>query len=345
MAYVRSGSQQPTGNAVAGDVKSGKTFSNENDVDLVGTFAAQEKTVTAGTSAASVTPDSGKYLSKVTYNPTPSQAKSVAPSTSAQTVRPDSGKLLSSVSVSAIQTETKTVTPTTSAQNVTPTSGKFLTKVTVNAISTQEKSVTPTTSSQSVTPDSGKYLSKVTVGAINTQTKTVTASRSNQTVTPDSGKYLSQVTVNKYPDASGTYVPTGSDLNNAAADMGATNNLRFVNTKASYDAGMVYYQEHRAGYIAVEGWARGECYARQDVYDYRRGSEIRFDGMRRDKDKKIILKNAVTGAVYDDSGYTNADVLAFSPSFSDDTITLSIYLYSQTGDIQYANFSIYPKHF
>lgn len=131
MAYFRCGGQSATGNATASDVKSGKTFSNANGTDLVGTFEAQEKTVTAGTSAASVTPDSGKYLSKVTYNPTPSQEK------------------------------------------------------------------------------------------------TITASRSKQTVTPDTGYLLSKVTVNKYPDASGTYSATARGN---ALDMGATNNLRYVDT-------------------------------------------------------------------------------------------------------------------
>lgn len=69
MAYFKcTGGLNPTGNAVAGDVKSGKTFSNANGIDLVGTFAAQEKTVTSSRSAQTVTPDSGKYLSKVTVN-------------------------------------------------------------------------------------------------------------------------------------------------------------------------------------------------------------------------------------------------------------------------------------
>lgn len=59
----------------------------------------EEKTVTAGTSATSVTPSSNKLMSKVTVNPTPSQEKTVTGSRSAQTVTPDSGKLLSKVTV------------------------------------------------------------------------------------------------------------------------------------------------------------------------------------------------------------------------------------------------------
>lgn len=63
----------------------------------------QSKTVTAGTSATAVTPDSGyDGLSSVTVNPTPSQAKTGTPTTrsaTAVTVTPDSGKLLSSVTV------------------------------------------------------------------------------------------------------------------------------------------------------------------------------------------------------------------------------------------------------
>ena len=60
----------------------------------------QEKTVTAGTSAVTVTPDSNSHvLTKVTVNPTPSQSKTVTPGPSQKTVSPDSGKLLSSLVV------------------------------------------------------------------------------------------------------------------------------------------------------------------------------------------------------------------------------------------------------
>lgn len=62
------GGISPTGNALPGDVRAGVTFSNEDDIDLVGTFEAQQKTVTSSRSAQTVTPDAGKYLDQVTVN-------------------------------------------------------------------------------------------------------------------------------------------------------------------------------------------------------------------------------------------------------------------------------------
>lgn len=63
------GSSSLEGNATPGDVLKGKTFySNDAGEIQTGTFAPQEKTITSSVSAQTVTPDSGKYLSKVTVN-------------------------------------------------------------------------------------------------------------------------------------------------------------------------------------------------------------------------------------------------------------------------------------
>ena len=67
----------------------------------------------------------------------PTQTKSCTPTTSAQTIEPDNGKFLSSVSVSAIQTQTKSAPAIPSGisfangATVTPDSGKFLSSVTI----------------------------------------------------------------------------------------------------------------------------------------------------------------------------------------------------------------------
>ena len=67
--YVQLASlkDQTPGTAAAGTIVSGKT-AWINGVQVTGTFAAQEKTITSSRSTQTVTPDSGKYLSKVTVN-------------------------------------------------------------------------------------------------------------------------------------------------------------------------------------------------------------------------------------------------------------------------------------
>ena len=123
-----------------------------------GTTPTQTKTVTAGTTATTVTPDTGYALSSVTVNPTPSQSKSATPTTSAQTISPDSGKLLSSVSVGAIQTETKSDTPNVSTnKTVSPSSGKYLSQVTIQPLT---HSGTYTPAANTAQNDMGAYHDK-----------------------------------------------------------------------------------------------------------------------------------------------------------------------------------------
>ena len=121
------------GTATASQVLSGYTFTNNSSVGVSGTIPSkgattytpgdsaqtissgqylsgvqtisavptETKTVTAGTSATTVSRTSGKYMTSVTVNPTPSQTKSVTMTSSPMTIYPDTGNLLSSVTVSA----------------------------------------------------------------------------------------------------------------------------------------------------------------------------------------------------------------------------------------------------
>lgn len=72
----------------------------------------EEKTVTAGTSNVTVTPSTGKVLTKVIVKGTPIQAKTVTASRSQQVVKPDSGYHLSQVTVNKYPDATGTYKPT-----------------------------------------------------------------------------------------------------------------------------------------------------------------------------------------------------------------------------------------
>ena len=244
---------------------------NEGGADTVIPFKTIQtsKTVTAGTSTSTVTPDSGyDGIGSITVNPTPSQSKTVTSSTSAQTVTPDSGKLLSSVTVNEISTQTKSASPSTSAQTITPDSGKLLSSVTVNAISpdrTTNSMIVPKwgTDAGSSVPATEiairnpriDFNNNTTYGnaemveiampqgyyawywgqsscCIPTESKTVTPSASTQTITPTGY------------NTGGNYVKflksvTVNPISNSGtyivnkvgtADMGSTNTYRYVGT-------------------------------------------------------------------------------------------------------------------
>lgn len=211
MAFFRSGGQGATGNVATSDVLAGKTFSNENDIDLVGTMPNNGAvTRTLNTSTTSYTIPQGYH--------------------------DGSGAV-------SISTQEKTVTPSTSAQNVTPDSGRVLSKVTVNAISTQTKTVTAGTAAASVTPDSGKYLSRVTYNPTPTQEKTATPttrSAAAAVVTPDGGMHLSKVTVNTsyVPNTNSATYTYPANSTGGTVDLGDTNAYRYVNAANVYAKGV-----------------------------------------------------------------------------------------------------------
>ena len=221
------------------------------DADKYGLSSVKVKAVqveekTATTNNSSVTPTSGKYLSKVNVN-LPMQAKTIAPATTAQTVTSDASyQGLSSVTVSAIpnnyiipsNTKTiitngthdvstyaeasvnvqpalqeKTATPTKASQNITVDSGFYgLSKVTVNPI--PDNFITPTgtvTITSNGTHDVTAYASASVDVQPTLQAKEIDPSTSAQTVTPDAGTYgLSSVKVNAIQTEEKTVTANGS---------------------------------------------------------------------------------------------------------------------------------------
>ena len=87
------------------------------------------------------------------WNNKVAQEKSATPTTSAQNITPDEGKYLSKVTVGAIQTEEKTATDN---GDVTPSSGKFLSKVTVNVPSIEDVATASELTAKLVAANVGK---------------------------------------------------------------------------------------------------------------------------------------------------------------------------------------------
>ena len=77
---------------VAGNIKNGVSIFGVNG-SYAPSVVTQEKSCTPSTSQQEITPDSGKYLSKVTVAAAPLETKSVTPSASQQTITPSSGKI------------------------------------------------------------------------------------------------------------------------------------------------------------------------------------------------------------------------------------------------------------
>lgn len=212
---------------------------NYRYVDTTG--LGDTKSAIPSANAQEITPDAGRYLSKVIVDATPVQDVEITAGTSSKVVTPDNGKFFNSVTVNPTPSQTKTATPGPQSYGVLPDSGMLLSSVTVLATPTQAKTIAPDANQHIVKPDTGKFLSQVTVQAVASEEKTITASRSQQVVTPTTGKVLKKVIVNKYPDASGTYTCpanwNGSPATGGNGDMGATNNIRLVNATNVYNKG------------------------------------------------------------------------------------------------------------
>lgn len=152
----------------------------------------EEKSATPSTSSQSVTPSSGKVLSKVTVNAIPAQYKDVS-GTDALAVHVLDGKLfVSEDSESRVGTmpnrgEVKKVL--SAADTVWEIPEGYHNGEGDVQIITEERTVTPSKSSQTITANEGKVISKVTVGAISStwfDVSGVTAAAANVL----SGKYF-----------------------------------------------------------------------------------------------------------------------------------------------------------
>ena len=190
-------------NAAAGDVLVGKIIVTADGKVTTGTMAnngavTQLLDCTTVTYTIPVGYHDGKGTVTITL-----EEKSVTPSKSAQTVTPTSGKVLSKVTVNAIPDEYQDVT------GVTATAGEVLSGAVyvnsegeeVTGTMTNRGAVTKTldTETTSYTISNGYHNGSGKV-SITTEEKTATPTKSEQTITPTSGKVLKKVTVNPIPD-------------------------------------------------------------------------------------------------------------------------------------------------
>lgn len=188
--------------ATAADVLANKIIVNASGETVAGTMAnngAVSKTLDTTTGNQSYTVPKGYHSGTGTVKVV-LEEKSATPTKSAQTVTPTSGKVLSKVTVAAIPANyidttdadavaadilygkfayvdgekiegtmanngavSKTLTPSSTSYTVPAGYHDGTGKV---SITIEEKSATPTKSAQTITPTSGKVLSKVTVAAI-----------------------------------------------------------------------------------------------------------------------------------------------------------------------------------
>ena len=210
--------------AVAGDVLTGKVFTDADGVVTTGTMANNGTvTKTLDTTTKSVTIAKGYHSGSGSVSIT-TEEKSATPTKSTLEVVPTNGKVLSKVTVAAIPDAYQDVT------NVTATADKVLDgSVFVDSDGAEIEGTMPNNAAVSKTLDTATTSYTVPAGYHNgsgkvnivTEEKSVTPTESAQNITPASGKVLSKVSVaaipTKYGDATGVTVTSATLLADTTA--------------------------------------------------------------------------------------------------------------------------------
>ena len=198
-------------NAAAGDVLSGKVIVDSTGASVTGTMpnnGAVSKTLDASTGNQSYTVPLG-YHSGSGKVQIVLEEKSATPTTSSQTLTPTTGKVLSKVTVGAIpgnfaDTTGDTAVAANILDGVTAHSDNDGTAVAVTGTMPNNgavsKKLDATANNQSYTVPLGYHNGSGNV-SITLETKTATPTKSSQDITPTSGKVLSKVTVAAIPAA------------------------------------------------------------------------------------------------------------------------------------------------
>ena len=194
--------------AVAADVLAGKTIVLANGTEVEGTMTnngAVSETLTSATGDQSYTIPAGYHDGTGTVSIV-LETKSATPSASTQSITPASGKVLSKVTVNPIPSNWGNTTGDDGVaadvlygKKVHSISNGSAVAITGSMPNNGAVSQTLTTSTTSYTIPAGYHNGSGTV-SISTETKSATPAAASQTVTPTSGKVLSSVTVAAIPD-------------------------------------------------------------------------------------------------------------------------------------------------
>ena len=189
--------------AGAGDVLTGKVYVMSDGTVTTGTMpnnGAVSKSLDVTTITYTIPKGYHSGTGKVTIT---LEEKSVTPSKSAQTITPTSGKVLSKVTVEAIPDDYIITTDATATADkilldeTAYVGGKKVTGTMPNN-GTVSKSLNTTTTSYTIPKG---FHSGTGAVSITTETKTVTPTKNEQDIVPSSGKVLSKVSVAAIPDA------------------------------------------------------------------------------------------------------------------------------------------------